>query len=119
MRAWLTSFGHAWRGVRQAVATQRNLRVQLGCGIAVLALGLWLEVSATEWALLIVCTGLVLGLECLNSALEALCDTLHPERHEDIRRCKDMAAGAVLIAAIAAAAVGLILLGPKLWEKGF
>ena len=81
------------------------------------AVGAWLRISRAEWAVLAVTMALVLILEGLNSALEAAVDLAMPRQHPLAKACKDLAAGMVLLAAIAAAVVGLLILGPPLWQK--
>jgi diacylglycerol kinase len=80
------------------------------------ALGFFLSLSMGEWIALVLCIALVLVAELLNTAIEYLCDALHPDLHPEIGRAKDVAAGAVLIAALAAMTVGAILFLPKLWD---
>lgn len=110
----LASFGHAARGLGQLFHSQPNARIHLAAAFAVLALAAQLRVSRGEWMVLLVCIGLVLAAEALNSSIEALADALHPERHPGIGRAKDLAAAGVLIAALAAAAVGLVVFWPYL-----
>lgn len=112
------SFVNAGRGVA-ALCMEANARVQLAIAAAVAGLGLWLDVGRGDWALLVLAMGLVLAGEAANTALEALADRVAPEPHPLIGRAKDVAAGAVLIASIAAAAVGLLVLGPPLWQRLF
>lgn len=97
---------NAWTGVMAAWAGERNFRIQVAAAVAVVALFAWIRVALIWWALTTLCVGLVLGAEMLNSAIEALADHLHPERHPGIGRVKDMLAGMVLILSIAAAIVG-------------
>lgn len=78
-------------------------------------LGFSLKINSLEWIAVILCAGLVLSLELVNTAIEYLADTLHPERAKGIGLAKDAAAGAVFIAALAAACVGVIVFLPKLW----
>ncbi len=114
----LVSFVHAGRGVR-ALVGEANARVQLAVAAAVVGLALWLGVDARDWALLVLAMGFVLASEAFNTALEALCDRVSPERHPLIGRAKDAAAGAVLLASLAAAGVGLLVLGPPLLGRLF
>lgn len=106
-------FVFAARGVRWGLGTQRNLRVHAVAAAAVVALGAWHGVAAWEWCALLLAIGLVLGAELLNSALEVLCDRVTGERDEAIRIAKDAAAGGVLLAALAAAAVGAVVFVPR------
>jgi diacylglycerol kinase (ATP) len=108
------SFAHAGRGVVTLLASQHNARIHAALTLAVLALGLALGVSRLEWACLALAMGLVWAAEALNSALEDLCDVASPEYHPRVRQAKDVAAAGVLCAALAAAAVGLLVLGPPL-----
>lgn len=110
---------NAWRaaarGIIVAWRTERHLKVHSVAALAVISLGWMLRVSGVEWAILTLAMGMVLAAEYANSALERLADRVSTERHPLIRDAKDFAAAAVLVAAIAAAVVGLLILGPKLW----
>jgi len=112
LAARLRSFGHAARGVRTTVAAQPNARIHAVASVLVVALGLALGLPAASWAALLLAMGLVWAAELLNTALEALADAVAPDHHEGVGRAKDAAAGAVLVAAVAAAGVGLLVLGP-------
>jgi len=112
----LASFGHAGRGLR-ALLAEPNARIQLLAAGAVIALGLWLDLGRADFALLGLAIGLVLALEALNTALEALADRVAPDPHPLVAKAKDVAAGAVLIASAAAAVLGLLVLGPPLWAR--
>lgn len=82
--------------------------------IVVLMAGAVLNLTRGEWIAIALCFGLVLAAEALNSAIEELADTVHPDRHPGIGRAKDLAAGGVLLTALATAAVGLIIFLPRL-----
>jgi diacylglycerol kinase len=109
------SFGYALSGLRVLVATQPNVRVHLALGTVAIVLGLLLGLSTAEWALLAVTIGLVLALEAVNTALEALVDLASPERHPLAGTAKDVGAGAVLVAALASVVVGALLFLPRIW----
>ena len=81
--------------------------------VVLIPAGFILHLSPVEWTLIILCMGLVLGMELVNSAIERLADKISTERDPVIGKIKDLSAGAVLISAIAAAIVGLIILVPK------
>lgn len=105
-KEWL-SFGHAYRGIMFAFRQQNHMRIH-GVAVIVVCLGAWYtKATSQEWGLLFLAFGLVLSLEMLNSALEALADALHPDPHPLIGRAKDMAAGAVLLAALMAVGVAV------------
>jgi diacylglycerol kinase (ATP) len=91
------------------------MRVHVVAGVLVVVAGLVLRVSAVEWAVLALAMGLVVTAEVLNTAVERLADRVSGEREEAIRVVKDAAAGAVLVAAVAAVGVGVVVFGPKLW----
>ena len=81
---------------------------------AAVTLGLWLGLSALEWVAVAMCIGAVLAAEAFNSAIEALSDRVSPGYDEAVRRTKDLAAGGVLLTAVAAFVAGLIVFVPKL-----
>ncbi|AEV16480.1 Diacylglycerol kinase [Thermus sp. CCB_US3_UF1] len=105
------SFGYAWEGVVYAWRVQRNFRLEVYLGLLALGLSLWLGVSPVPVLLLI---ALVLSLELLNTALEALTDLASPVYHPLAKRAKDTAAAAVLLASLLALLVGLYLFLPPL-----
>lgn len=111
-------FVAAWRGLRTAVRTERNLRIHLGVLGIVLLVGSLLPLSRTDWGLLFLASVIVLVTELLNTAIEKTLDRVAPEWHPQTRAAKDIAAAAVLIAACTSVLIGLIVLGPPLWELG-
>jgi len=113
----LTSFKHAFSGVWYVVRTQRNARIHLAVALVVIALGLWLGLSYTQWAVIVLTIGLVLAAEAFNTVAEAAVDLATAERHPLAKIAKDVAAGAVLLMAITAVVVGLLILGPPLWRS--
>lgn len=108
------SFGYAFAGIGYLFRSQRNARIHAGAATGVLGLGLWLGLPARDWAVLVLTIGMVLAAEGFNTAIEATVDRFGPERHPLAGTAKDVAAGAVLLTALAAVAVGLLLLGPPL-----
>jgi diacylglycerol kinase len=112
-------FRCAFQGWVEVWHWERNVRIHLGFVVGITALGIWLQLGLTQWAVLALTYGLVLVAELLNSALEALTDLASPAYNPLARRAKDMAAGAVLVAALVAVAVGLLVLGPPLWRRLF
>lgn len=105
------SFLHAFEGLAYAWRVQRNFRLEVYLGLAALLLALWLGVDPVPVLLLV---ALVLSLELLNTALEALTDLASPVYHPLAKRAKDTAAAAVLLASLLALAVGLYLFLPPL-----
>jgi len=108
---FLRGFRHAARGVGLA-ARDRNLRVMLAAAALVVVLAFAYEVSSGAWAALLVCIGVVLGAEVVNTAIECLADRVQPEQEPAIRDVKDLAAGAVLVLSVTAAVVGVVVLWP-------
>jgi diacylglycerol kinase len=113
----IDSFRHAFSGLWYALRTQRNTRIHLTIAAIVIALGIWLGLSFTEWAVLVLTIGFVLVSEMLNTVAEALVDLVSPEYHPQAKIVKDVAAGVVLLGAIIAVLVGLLVLGPLLWNR--
>lgn len=111
------AFRHAFAGWWFVLRTQRNAWIHACATAAVLALGLWLGMERHAWALLLLAIGLVWLAEFLNTALEAVVDLASPEAHPLARVGKDVGAAAVLIAALTAAVVGLLVLGPPLLAR--
>lgn len=113
------SFRHAFAGLWHALHTQRNTRIHLTIAAAVVAMGIWLGLSFTEWAVLVLTIGFVLVSEMLNTVAESLVDLVSPEYHPQAKIVKDVTAGAVLLGAIISILVGLLVLGPPLVARIF
>lgn len=112
----LRSFGHAFAGLGYVVRTQKNAQVHLAITLVVIALGIWLSITALEWALLLLTIALVWAAECLNTSIETVVNIVQPEFSPMAKTGKDAAAAAVLVSAIFAVIIGLIILGPPLWH---
>ena len=111
--SFFKGFFYAGRGLLNALA-ERNFRFHLCAAATVIFFGAkFYSFRASEWAVLLLTCAAVMSLECVNTALERLCDKVCPEQDDLIRKCKDIAAGAVLIAAIMAAIAGSIIFVPK------
>ena len=114
LRSRIKSFSHALAGLRQFVGREHNARIHVVATLAVIVVGFLLHVSYTEAAILAVVTGLVWVAEIVNTCMERLSDVITRERHPDIKLVKDLAAGAVLVAAIIAVVTGLLIFIPKI-----
>ena len=113
----LLSFKYAGQGVSYAFRTQRNFRVHLVIGAIALSLSIYCQLSAVACSIISLTIALVLVLELLNTALEAIVDlTVGREFHQLAKIAKDCAAGAVLIAAIAALIIASVLLFPQIFQ---
>lgn len=115
--AFVKSFDHAFAGVHYAIRTQRNMRIHLGIASAVVLVGLWVGLGYAEWAVLGLTVGFVLVAEMFNTVAEAALDAATPYYHPLVKVAKDVAAGAVLVTALVSISVGVLVLGPPLWDK--
>lgn len=113
----VNSFRHAFEGLGYVLRTERNARVHLAVALVVVALSAWLGLSALEWALIVAAIALVFAGEMLNTVIELLVDLITREEHPLAKYAKDAAAGAILLAALASIAIGLLVLGPHLWAR--
>ncbi len=110
------AFRFAFAGWWYVLRTQRNARIHALASVLVVGLAWWLQLQPVEWALLILAMGLVWLTELLNTALEAIVDLVSPEIHPLAKASKDVGAAAVLIASLAAAVIGFLVLAPPLWR---
>ena len=110
------TFGYAFEGILTGIRKERNMRIHTAAMILVVFFGTVLGLSATEWCICLVLFGLVMALELVNTAVEAVVDLVTEERKPLAKIAKDTAAGAVLIAAIMAAVIGGIIFLPKILE---
>jgi len=113
----LQSFRYAFRGVRIILQTQQNAWIHAAVTVGVVVLGLSLGLSAGEWCWLVLAMMAVWTAEALNTALELLADVAAPEFHPLVEKAKDVAAGAVLIAALGAGVIGALVFGPNLLDR--
>jgi diacylglycerol kinase (ATP) len=114
------SFGHALRGVWVALRSELHLQFHAVATVLVLGLGAYFQLSPTEWALVALSVASVWAAELFNTAIETLTNLVSPDYHPLAGRAKDVAAGAVLLAALGALAVGALVFGPKigaLWPR--
>jgi diacylglycerol kinase len=114
LRSFMRSFSFAGQGVWHAVRTQRNMRVHLAAALVVVIVGGIVGISAADWAALALAIGLVLTAEIFNTVIEAVIDLHTPEFHPLAKIAKDGAAGAVLVASLAAVGVAVAVFVPHL-----
>lgn len=103
------SFGYAFEGIVSCIRNERNMKIHCVMALLVTAAGFILKISVMEWCICLLLFGLVMALELVNTALEAVVDLVTPLA----KTAKDTAAGAVLLAAAAAAIIGCIIFVPK------
>ena len=116
-RTRANSFRYAFSGWWFVIRTQKNAWIHALASILVLLLAAWLQLKPFEWAVLILAIALVWISEFINTAIEAVVDLSTPNHHPLARVGKDVGAAAVLIAALASIVVGLLIMGPPLWER--
>lgn len=116
-RKRLKSFKYAYNGFIVLVLTQHNAWLHLLATAFVTILGFYFKINRFEWALLTLAIVFVLMAEALNTAFEFLADVASPEFHPLVEKAKDVAAGAVLIAAIGSLAIGFLVFGPHFFPS--
>lgn len=105
----LKSFRDAFNGIGILIRSERNFQIHLVAFILVIGAGFYFGITNGEFITILLVSALVFSLEAMNSSIEKLCDEVTEERKESIRKIKDVAAGAVLMAAILAAIVGVMI----------
>lgn len=110
MSAFFKSFSYAFKGLVFSLK-QRNMKVIFISAILTVLAALFLKVNSSDWCVLLICIGLVMSLEMMNSAIEGIVDLVSPQQNEKAGRIKDMAAGAVLIASFVSFIIGILIFG--------
>ncbi len=118
-RSFRFGFRCALEGIWEAFQSERSMKIHVASVAAVIAAGILLSISLWEWIACVVLFGLVIGAELGNTAIETAVDICSPQPDPRAKRVKDIAAGAVLVVSLAAAAVGLMIFLPKVWELLF
>ncbi len=113
----LASLRYALAGWAYMLRYQKNIRIQAVATVAVALLALWLQITPAEWAILALIITLEWVMEFINAAIEAAVNLASPELHPMARVSKDVAAGAVLLVAVASVIIGLLILGPPLLAR--
>lgn len=113
IRGRIKSVGYSVIGAYKLVTSEHSIIVQFCIGLAVTAAGFYFDISATEWMLQTLAIGMVMAIEGANTAVEKICDFIHPEFNPKIGFIKDIASGAVFFAAMAAIVIGAIIYYPK------
>ncbi len=110
----LRAFAYAFAGLGHLLRTQRNFRIEVAIGLVAVVAGAWWRIERWEWAVLVITIALVLILEAVNTALEDAVTLASPELDARAKAAKDVGAAAVLIAAAASIAIGVLLFGVRL-----
>lgn len=111
----IKSIGYAFRGLWLLATTEHSIISQLIISVLMCFAGFYFNLSSTEWMFQILAIGMILTAESLNTAIEKLCDYLQPNFDKKIGFIKDLSAGAVTFAAIAAVGIGAIIYLPKIF----
>ncbi|MFL7893806.1 MAG: diacylglycerol kinase family protein [Anaerolineales bacterium] len=111
------SFRYAIGGWWYVIRTQRNAWIHAIISVCVIGISFWLGLNRYDWAMIVIAIAMVWTAEFINTALEAIVDLASPEQHDLAKISKDVGASAVLIAAASSAIIGIIILGPPLWER--
>jgi undecaprenol kinase len=113
----ITSFKYAFSGCWYVVQTQKNAWIHLLATILTLTLAIWLQLKATEWAILVLTIIFVWTSETINTSVELIVDLVSPEKKMLAKIIKDVGAASVLITAIGSIIIGMIIFGPPLLLK--
>ncbi len=111
------SFGYALKGITTVFKEEFNARVHFLAALVAVTLGVVLKVTWFEWIILILVIGGVFAMELINTSIEGLADLYSREHNPKIKKIKDLAAGAVLVAAITALLIGLVIFLPKILNQ--
>ena len=112
----LKSFEYALHGIRSFFLSTPNAWIHLAITVIVIVAAFYFELSMIEWIAVIYAIGLVFTAEALNTAVEDWVDSMQPNYDEKAGKVKDIAAGAVLIASIVAAIIGVLIFGSRIYE---
>lgn len=110
----IRSFTYAWAGIRYCFRSESNFRIHIIASIAACIFSLLFSISATEWIAVCFCMAFVMAMEMINTVVEKLCDIVQKEIHPEIKKVKDMAAGAVLVSAVFSVVTACIIFLPKI-----
>lgn len=114
MKKILKSFKYAFEGIKTGIKEEQNIKIHITIMVLVIIFGILFKISKAEWIICIILFSLVISMELINTAIENTVDLITKEKNEQAKIAKDVAAGAVLISAIASAIIGLIIFIPKI-----
>lgn len=113
----IKSFTYALKGIYFYITSEGNVRIHLLATVFVIGMGCWLHISLKQWILLVLAIGMVHAAEAFNTAIEEIVNFISPQRHPSAGKIKDLAAGGVLITAVAAAIIGALIFIPLFVHK--
>lgn len=111
------SFVYAFSGLLYVIKTQNNARFHLLATFLVVIFSVWLKLNIPEWCLIFFAIGIVWISECFNTSIEKLFDLVNPDQHPLVKHGKDSGAAAVFMAALLSVVIGILVLGPRLYER--
>ena len=111
------SLAHAFRGLKTIVRTEHNARIHLAATVAAFGISWWLRLDRIRFSLIVLAVANVWIAEAFNTVLEVVVDLASPQYSEAAKRAKDIAAAAVLFAALAALVLGIIIFGPAFYQR--
>lgn len=114
MSGLLKSFKWASHGLKYCINSEKNFQVHCCFAAMSVFFGIALKISCVEWILVVMSIAAVLAFEMLNTAIEHLCNIIHPSIHPSVKIIKDVSAGAVFLIAIMAVVCGAIIFIPKI-----
>lgn len=111
----VNAFGYAFSGLKASFSQETHLKLHAIIAALVIGFAAFIDVSVTDWIVLLLSISLVIAFEMLNSAIEKLCDLVMPGQHPKIKYIKDVSAGAVLVACVFSVVAGLIVFLPYIF----
>ena len=114
MKKLIKSFKYAFEGIFTGIKEEQNIKIHIAIMILVIVFGIILKISKIEWIICIALFGLVISMEMINTSIENTVDLITKEKNEQAKIAKDVAAGAVLVSAIASAIIGLMIFLPRI-----
>ncbi|NQT83657.1 diacylglycerol kinase family protein [bacterium] len=115
----IRKFGCAFRGIAEAIRVENSFKFHFAAALAAISLGVFLRISADEWAVLFLVIALVLVAEMFNTVIELVVKMMTQERNKLARQLLDISAGAVLLSSIASVVVGVVIFGSRLYRLLF
>ena len=115
MKKLIKSFKYAFEGILIGIKEEQNMKIHITIMILVIIFGIMLKINTIEWIICILLFGLVISMELINTAIENTVNLITKEKNQQAKIAKDVAAGAVLVSAIASAIIGLIIFIPKIF----
>ena len=109
------AFKYAIDGIAAFLRSEQNAPIHALAAASAIALGFGLHITRHEWMAILLCISAVFCMEMINTAIEKLCNIVHPSYHSQIKMIKDIAAGAVLLSAVASLVIGTLIFLPRIF----